>query len=319
MGRILGNERQVEYLNTVMERDRLGHAYLFYGPEHVGKLTIAKSFASALHCKNPKKKMMLDGMCGECGDCRAIDADTHPQVILLDPAHTLVSKKDVRKDIPIEDIRELKRAFSLAPEGGKWRIAIINEADTMTGDAADAFLKLLEEPGSQTLLILISSAPDLLPPTLVSRTHAIRFAKVRETDIADFLEREVRDKETARAIAGRSFGCPGLAIRMARDKEYWEEEKKFVSRFSAAFVRKSDILQMFVMSKEAAGDEDSRRKLGEEILRTLHSRMRDPAGREGMAGLAKKIRAGDRIFTLLGTTNVNPRLALDAMSLEYVS
>ena len=314
---IIGHERQVGYFNTVMERDRLGHAYLFYGPEHVGKLAIAKSLARALHCKNPKKKMTLDGACGECADCRAIEADAHPQVVLLDPAHTLVSKKDVRKDIPIEDIRELKRMFSFAPEGGKWRIAIINEADTMTGDAADAFLKILEEPGSQTLLILISSAPDLLPPTLVSRTHAIRFAKVREADIVEFLEREVGDKETVRAIAGRTFGCPGLAIRMARDKEYWEEEKKFASRFQAAFVRTSDILQMFVMVKDAAGDEEARRKLSEEILRTLHGRLRDPAGRGDMAGLAKKIRVADRIYTLLATTNVNPRLALDAMTLEF--
>lgn len=319
MGQIIGHERQVEYLNTVMERDRLGHAYLFYGPEHVGKLTIAKLLASALHCKNPKKKKMLDGACGECADCRAIEADRHPQVILLDPAHTLVSKKDVRKDIPIEDIRELKRLFSLAPEGGKWRIAIINEADTMTRYAADAFLKILEEPGSRTLLIVISSAPDLLPSTLVSRTHAIRFAKVRETDIAALVKREVHDTETARAIAGRAFGRPGLAIRMARDKEYWDEERKFASRFQTAFVCKPDILQMFVMSKEAAGGEDSRRKLGEEILRVLHSRLHDPAGRGDIAGLAKKIRAADRILTLLATTNVNPRLALDAMFLEYVS
>lgn len=314
MAHILGHERQVHYLNRVLERERLAHAYLFYGPEHLGKLTIAKTLACALRCENKKGKISPQSPCGVCAECRAIDADANPQVIVLDRAHTITSDKDTRKEIPIDDIRELKRRFSLAPESGQWRIAIVNEADTMNEAAASAFLKLLEEPGSRTLLILISSAPDLLLATIRSRAHAMRFARVAEEKIVSFLQAEVRDTETARQIAGRAFGCPGLAMGMARDAEYWEREKKFMRRFTAA--RAGGIPQMFAMSKDAAADETMRQKISEEIMRVLHRNLRDAAENGDAARAAQKIRAADRIATLLAATNINPRLALDALFLE---
>lgn len=321
---IIGHERQVEYLNRVQERGRLAHAYLFYGPEHAGKMTIAKALAKTLRCLSPaaftgedenkKRKISLQSPCGKCAECRMIDEDTHPQVIVLDRIHTLTSEKETRKDIPIADIRELKRRFSLAPEGERWRVAIINEADTMNEESASAFLKLLEEPGSQTLLILISSAPDLLLETIRSRAHQIRFTHVAEEKIVSYLESEMNDRKSAREIADRAFGRPGIALRMARDAQYREREKKFMRRFEEA--RAGGILHMLSISKDAAGDEDARRKITEEVLRLLRRRLRDAVEHEDVMRAVEKIRAVDRIATLLDTTNVNPRLALDAMFLE---
>ncbi len=301
-------------MNRVVARGRLAHAYLFYGPEGVGKLTVAKALARALHCKNAAGQEALASACGTCTDCRAIEADTHPQVLMLDLAHTLVSKKEDRKEIPIEDIRELKRVLALSPEGDKLRIAIVSQADTMSDEGANALLKLLEEPGSRTLLILITAALDLLLPTVISRTHAMRFSEVSEKKIAEFLERKGMNQEEVRAIAARATGRPGRAIRLSEDKANWDAEKKFFSQFQSAL--NAGIPQMFAFSQRVSGDPQLRPKVAEEIIRTLHGRLRSADDARNIAGLIKKIYEADRIAELLATTNVNPRLAIDAMFLS---
>ena len=142
---LIGHDRQIQFLNSCRTRGTLPHAYLFHGPEHVGKLTIALMLAQSFFCPEVSKDDMRS-VCGTCQSCQAIANYRHPSIFFLDTAHTLVSKKENRKEIPIEDIRELKRILSFAPQGNQWRLAIINEAEKMSTEAANAFLKLLEEP-----------------------------------------------------------------------------------------------------------------------------------------------------------------------------
>jgi DNA polymerase III gamma/tau subunit len=142
---ILGHERQLKYLETVYKNSRLAHAYLFYGPEGVGKCTVAREFAEKL---------------------------------VKDPAQVIILTTEGSRDIPIDDIRELKRKLSFAPQADEWRVVIIDGVEHLSIPAANAFLKLLEEPGERTLLLLISSALELVLPTIRSRTQAIRFGMV---------------------------------------------------------------------------------------------------------------------------------------------
>ncbi len=321
---ILGHERQIEYLNKVLQRGKMAHAYLFYGPEGVGKFTIAKIIAKFLHCEMFQLSSgrlivgTFDNICHSCSQCLAVDRGTHPHVFILDPEHTLVSKKEKRKDIPIEDIRELKRIFSLAPEGDKWRIAIINQAERMNSEAADALLKLLEEPGGQTLLILVSLNRDLLPQTIVSRTQPVRFSLVSEKNMAIFLKDKVKNIETQKEILTLAAGRPGVAFDLMDDEERLQKEREFWKNIYV-ILEKGDVPEAFRLSEKMAPVESERTKVIEYILRLLRAKLISGSSEGNTNFLSAKLKNIYRMSTLLDTTNVNARLALDSILLEAIS
>lgn len=284
---IIGHSRQIAYFNKVISRGRLAHAYLFYGPEHVGKFTVAEHFVKNLPCSHP---------------------------IILDVENTLVSKKEKRKDIPIGDIRELKRLFSLTPPEGEWRIAIINQAEKLSPEAADAFLKLLEEPGSQTLFILVSHGKELLPPTIISRLAPIRFSTLPDDLLLKFLEPRVSDDKTRREMVFLASGRPGLLWRFVEDSVFFQNERK-TAREIGELLRTGLIPLALEISEHVSYNEEERSRVIEYVMRWYRRGLMSGATGFGPATL-KKI---NFIATVLSTTNVNPRLALDALLLQAVS
>ena len=319
---ILGHERQIQYFNAVLQRGRLAHAYLLYGPEHVGKFTIAKELAKALYCptagKETRQSFVLQNLggqvgasCGACVACRAINANQHPSVIVLDRENTLVSKKDIRKEIPIEDIREVKRRFSFAASGDEMRVVIINGAEYLSIEAANAFLKLLEEPGAQTLCILIAHDYDALPPTIISRAQAIRFSLVPDTLLFSFIRDASLRDEAVRFAAGR----PGILIRLLDDTETMKEERAFAGGVSHMLVE--GIPAAFVWSEKIAADEALRKKAITYIVQGVRARLRmEGIDSTKRASLVQRLKEIDRIATIMATTNVNPRLALDMICIQ---
>lgn len=270
---IPGYDRQAAYLARVLARGRLAHAYLFYGPDGAGMLRVAKDLAKSLHCRgyggliSPAREHI-------CTACAAIDADTHPGVILLDLEHSLASDKETRKKIPIEDVHELRRRFSLTSAGGAWRIAIIRRTDTMSGDAADAFLKLLEEPGERTLFLLLADARESVAPTLRSRAAGIRFP-------------------------GGAGTAPDAAAVQA------------VRRACAA-----GIPEILVHAEQCAANAESRAGAAAAAIAVVREKMHAAGkGAERRAAARRLARMLD-ITTTMETTNVAPRLALDALLLE---
>jgi DNA polymerase-3 subunit delta' len=280
---ILGHERQLEHFDRLIKKGNLGHAYLFHGPAQVGKFTLAKEIPQSLSCPHP---------------------------VILDKEHTLVSKKENRKEIPIEDIRELKRLFSLTAPAGEWRVAIINEAEKMSTEAANAFLKLLEEPGENTLFILVTSAVDLLPPTIVSRTQPIRFSLVSRNILEKHLAGLVKNSELREAILALAFGRPGVMLRLAEEPRILAEEQKFFGDLQAA--RAAGVPEIFRFSEKFALEEESRRRSVDHLFFMLYSELQARPCVE----IAEKIKKANRIALALETTNVNPRLALEVMLLE---
>lgn len=280
---ILGHERQLEYFERLIKKGNLGHAYLFYGPEAVGKRTVAQEIIKKLPCSRS---------------------------IVLDLENTLVSKKETRKEIPIEDIWELKRLFSLTAPEGEWRIALINNAEKLSGEAANAFLKLLEEPGQNTLFFLITSAIDLLPLTIVSRTQPVRFSLVPQRTMQEYLQRKISNPGRCEEILALSFGRPGIMIKLVEDPQSLEEERKFLGSFQKAM--RGGAGEIFEFSESAAFDENRRAKAAEYILRTLRRNL----VLKPSAGALWQIKKAHEIALALETTNINPRLALDAMFLQ---
>jgi len=152
---IAGHEKQLETLRWALEKNRLHHAYLFLGPEGVGKKTIALSLAMAIQCLD-----MVHDFCGECDNCMRIRSDNHPDV-------HLVEVSTGKKEISIQQVRELQRELKFRPFYGRKKIVILDPASLMNNSAQNALLKTLEEPSGDSLLILISTSAGGASPYLV--------------------------------------------------------------------------------------------------------------------------------------------------------
>lgn len=205
---IYGHEKQIKVLQTAMARDRIPHAYLFYGSEGVGKRTVAGVFAKALNCRNGRDS--LDA-CDVCPSCLKIDHGNHSDVITISAQGQFIK---------IQEIRDLQEQMKFSPfEGGK-RIFIIGDADRMNIASANAILKTLEEPSASNILILITSRPHQLPATVLSRCQHVRFNPLRQETIASFLEEKLSlDSKSAHSIALSSGGSIGKA-RAMNDESY---------------------------------------------------------------------------------------------------
>lgn len=198
----------VELLRGHVSGDKQRHAYLFTGPQGVGRQTLAIRFAQALNCTDPPER---GDFCGVCRDCRQLAALTHPDLSLLVP-------EEGHKDILIDQVRTLQHTLALSPYSGTYRIALLPDFQRATTQAANALLKTLEEPADRVILLLTANAPEALLPTIVSRCEVIRLRPASIIATQGYLEAERGlEAERAQLLAHISGGRVGAAIRMAED------------------------------------------------------------------------------------------------------
>ncbi len=205
---ILGQERVLNYLKTAWRQGRLAHAYLFLGPDGVGKTGVARALAAALNCDQPQEE---GDACGVCPSCRRMSAGTHPDFLVITP-------EESKTQIGIEQIREFRRLTAYPPMGGGWRVALIKPAEALTAisdAAANALLKTLEEPPPQHLIILAAVGEADLLPTVVSRCQKLNFAPLPVSLVAQELTRR-RGLAPAQAalVAALSGGSLGRALAL---------------------------------------------------------------------------------------------------------
>lgn len=309
---INGHTRQIKYLRESFSTGRAAHAYLFYGPEGLGKFTLAKNIAKSLTC--PEGKVLVN-FCGRCSECRNIEEGQSSHVIILDTEHTLTSKKEKRKDIPIEDLREIKRLFSFAPAENSWRIVIINEADKMSLPAANSFLKLLEEPGERILIFLIAPDKKLLLETIVSRVLPLSFGPLPEKEILPLIKRKLADADLQKAALWLSAGRPGRLEKLLSEKSLLTKETDFLKSVGA-LLREGDFSDIFRSGEKNSAGEETRKKTAEYILRLLREKIIQETARNLRTDSLQKIKKVYLIQEMMEETNVNPRLALEIMLLE---
>ncbi len=211
---VISQRRAKEILRSAMERDRLPHALLFHGPEGVGKDAMALGVARHLNCLAPP--------CHTCPSCLKISRGNHPDVNIIIPVPSklkpeamgeLIQQKAQQPyvqilfpqatSISIEAIRDLQRSSSFKPFEGRYRVAIISQADRMTNEAGNAFLKTLEEPPAQTLFILTTARLHRLLPTIISRCQQLRFDPLSEADIEEALARRLQVDPVRARLASR--------------------------------------------------------------------------------------------------------------------
>jgi DNA polymerase III subunit delta' len=203
---ILGQERVLNYLKAALSRGRLAHAYLFLGPEGVGKESVARALAGALNCTEP----LEDGdACGICPSCKRLAAGTHPDFQVIAP-----TSKGRNPEILIDQIREFRRLTNYPPLAGGWRVALVKPAEALNDAAANALLKTLEEPPPQNLLILTAGVEADLFPTVVSRAQKLAFTPLPYPLITQELIRRDLSPSQAALLAALSGGSLGRALAM---------------------------------------------------------------------------------------------------------
>ena len=185
---ILGQEKPKQILKNALQNSSVAHAYLFYGQESIGKKKVAIELAKSLNCISS-----IEGNpCDQCSSCKKIEKRIHPDFFFLEPSKSSPAVREAI--IKIEAIRELQKKLTYHPYEGKVKVGIIDDADLMNLQAANSFLKTLEEPPSATLLILISSHPFKLLPTIISRCQTIQFQPLNPENIKKILKKTLTEE-----------------------------------------------------------------------------------------------------------------------------
>jgi len=165
-----GQMQGVQLLQRSLARGRLGHAYLFTGHQLEELESLARTLAKTLNCRKPARTGgVATDCCDECPVCRTIDNDTHADVHWARPE----SKSRV---VTVEQMRDLMREIQLKPTEAEYKVAIITAADRLNPQAANAFLKTLEEPPAKSILILLTTAPQRILETVLSRCLRLNFS-----------------------------------------------------------------------------------------------------------------------------------------------
>lgn len=192
---ILGQDDAIWMLKQALRQDRLPSAWMFSGPQHVGKFKTALALSQLLNCKQGD-----ENACGHCDTCMQIENRSFSNFMVVAPDSEI-------SPIRIKQIHETLRWMQLRPQKGEHRVLILDHAERMNRESANAFLKTLEEPPPQTLIILLVEYPQQLPETLISRCQRIRFKFLQTETIQTILRQQTPLSEAhIRFLATYSMG-----------------------------------------------------------------------------------------------------------------
>ncbi len=226
---ISGHEFQKNILIRAARDKIVSHSYLFAGPDGIGKKLAAIEFAKILNCHSGAES---DATPCECGSCRKIEKGIHPDVVLVEFTGV--------KNIKVDQVREeVEDKLFLKPFEGRYKVVIVDESDRMNNSAQNAFLKTLEEPPRDSVIILITSRPASLLPTIRSRCQLLWFNPLEEGLIAEILvARSGCSEDEALLFAKLSGGSPGKALKLDRDMIAWRKKLisalESINRYSAS-------------------------------------------------------------------------------------
>ncbi len=210
---LVGQERAAGTLRTAAGGRGMSHAWLFTGPPGSGRSNAAVAFAAALQC--------VEQGCGECHECRTVLAGSHADVAVI---------RTEKLSIGVDEVRDLVRRSGLAPVGRRWQVLIVEDADRLTEQAANALLKAIEEPTPRTVWMLCAPTLEDVLPTIRSRCRQVSLATPSTEAVAGFLVRTDGVGEALATYAARaSQGHIGRARALARDEATRNRRREIVA------------------------------------------------------------------------------------------
>lgn len=299
---IIGHARQIAELRNDLETGHVAHAYLFAGPPNVGKTTVAQWFA---------RELLLRGLgdADRAREAHEIDLLFHPDLLILDDLWI----EDVREDweliarssnmpqghrakpkdggkplktdtISIDDVRVIQERFYETGRG-HWRVCIIRSVERMAAPAANAFLKILEEPPEGRVFLLTTESLSSLLPTVISRTRAIAFDRVSENDMRPLVA-DQSEEENARFLLHLAQGAPGVVHRLREDHDRLRGERLLHSKALSFWTTNARIERLkLLMPLQKRGEEADRFLL--HLALTLREHQLRPASERALAELVR--------------------------------
>jgi DNA polymerase-3 subunit delta' len=237
---IVGQGLAKRILKKAVSEGRVPHAYLFFGIPGVGKTSMARALALALNCERVERG---EG-CGECPACKRMKSGNSPEFGMIQPEG---------QNIRIHQIRELNRQLAFAPALGRYRVCVLQQAESMTLEAANAFLKTLEEPPPRNVFVLSGTESQDLLPTILSRCQKIPFHPAPAEEVANALElHRGLDREKASILGRLSGGSLGRAFKMS-DGGYLEKRQEWL--FHLMGLPKLSSREVLALVQEVTGGE----------------------------------------------------------------
>jgi DNA polymerase-3 subunit delta' len=331
---LAGHDWAVDMLKKHIARGTMRHAYLFAGPPGLGRRTLALRFAQALNCPTPLEAGIP---CGECRDCKQIQAMQHTDLSVVEP--TIKDPNNPKELIPsqngeirIEQIRNLHKTINLKPYQSKYRVALFLRFHDANESAANALLKTLEEAPSYAVLILTADNPEQLLPTIVSRCEVLRLRPLPVDAVRRALENRGVELARAKLIAHISGGRMGYAIRLIENDALLETREErlndLLTLVSASRVEK------FKYADQLSKDRDAMRQTitfwlsywRDVLLRAAQARtplvnvdrnveIEDIAGRMDVSASQRVVRGLEQTLEKMDR-NVNPRLLAEVLLLD---
>jgi len=296
---IIGHQKQWDFLKKTAETAKFSHAYLFSGLGKLGKRTLALKWVSFLFGQSIG------------------NLTNHPDLIFIEPlppdsAKTSTGKEEIR----ISQIKDLIWRLSLKPSLAPVKAAIIDDAHLMNEEAQTCLLKTLEEPKGKTILILITDKFQELFPTVLSRVQIIKFYPVDNQEIKDYLKKQQITEKDLEEISEIAAGRPGVAVDFVSNSQkinLFHEKIKEIEKIS-----KSDLAFRFQYAKElSTNPQKTREALDTWTLYFRQKLINAIINRQPTSGLRKILNFLQKTNFLISTTNVNFRMALDALMLEF--
>lgn len=304
---IVGHDKVLRALEEDLSQKRVAHAYLFAGPDNVGKYTVARKMAHILQCGQD--------YCHTCNVCLEIEKGYHADTMEL---------ADNGESVKIEQVRQVLEKLHMTRQAPN-KVLLLQNIERMTLESSNAILKTLEDPPEGVVFLLTTSRVKDVLPTILSRVRVATFARLTDESITELLRKQypLAEEEVLETVRAIALGRPGKALALMGDPELFEQYRKMYADIEA-FLHKPDRVNQFLYIEElvAAAKDDGQQLLREFLdifqLVVRGQLLMDVRGEHGIFSRDKLLRLLDQVQQSqeLLRRNVNTRLLLENMMLS---